>query len=379
MRAGCGPIYRSDTTCAVKVAIVHDWLVRYRGGEKVLEAICELYPEADLFTLIHEPGTVPAIIERRSLRTSFLQSLPGATRRYRNFLPLFPRAIESFDLRGYDLVISSSHSVAKGAQKPGGARHLSYVHAPMRYVWDRFDDYFGAGRARLTTRIAARAIRPWLQHWDRRSATGVDRFVANSHYIAEKVARIYGRQASVVHPFVEVPPGAPSAGRGDYFLWVGAAAPYKRLDLAIDAFAALKLPLWVAGFEVARPRGLASVPANVRLLGEVDGSDLASLYGGARAVVFTAEEDFGIVPLEAQAAGRPVIAYAAGGALETVNSRTGLFFFPQTPAALQGAVQRFEEWERSFIPSDARTNAARFSKAEFQRRFAAEVRALMNG
>jgi len=366
----------------VKIALIHDWLVRYRGGEKVLEAIYELYPEADLFTLLHRPGSVSPALERRLVRTSFLQKLPGVFSAYRNFLPLFPAAIESFDLRGYELIISSSHCVAKGVRKDGRARHLSYVHSPMRYMWDRFEDYFGPGRAPLPTRVAATAIRPWLQRWDRASARGVDRFVANSHYIAEKIAWLYGRQASVVHPFVDLrrfetlPPE--NAGRGGYFLWVGAWAPYKGLDIALRAFASLQLPLWVAGFETPSKVSLLAGVPNIRMLGEVSEAQLPALYHEARAVVFTAEEDFGIVPLEAQAAGRPVIALGAGGALESVDSRTGIFFFPQTAEALSGAVKRFESWERKFEPAEARANAARFSKEAFQRRFSAEIRALLD-
>ena len=366
----------------MKIALIHDWLVRYRGGEKVLEAIYELYPEADIFTLLHRPGSVSPALERRLVRTSFLQKLPGVYSAYRNFLPLFPAAIESFDLRGYELIISSSHCVAKGVRKEDGALHLSYVHSPMRYMWDRFEDYFGPGRAPLPKRVAAAAIRPWLQRWDLASARGVDRFVANSHYIAEKIARLYGRQATVVHPFVdlrrfETLPSA-SAGRGGYFLWVGATAPYKRLDIALRAFASLQLPLWVVGFEASSKGSSFAAAPNVRVLGEVSEEQLPALYHDARAVVFTAEEDFGIVPLEAQAAGRPVIALGAGGALESVDARTGIFLLPQTAEALSGAVRRFESWERKFSPADARANAERFSKEAFQRRFSAEVRALVD-
>jgi glycosyltransferase involved in cell wall biosynthesis len=366
----------------LKVAIVHDWLVRYRGGEKVLEAICELYPDADLFTLIHRRGSIPPALERRNIRTTFLQHIPGVHRRYRHLLPLFPSAIASFDLRGYELIISSSHCVAKGVHKPDGARHISYVHAPMRYMWDRFDDYFGPGQAPWPTRMAARTVRPWLQRWDRKSARGVDRFVANSHYIAEQIARLYGRPASVVHPPVDLKTFASlpldGLGQGGYFLWVGAPAAYKRLDVAIQAFASLKLPLWIAGFEVGSRRYSEPLAPNIRLLGQVSDGELAGLYRDARAVIFTAEEDFGIVPLEAQSAGRPVIAFGAGGALETVDDRTGIFYFPQKPDALAAAVKRFDAWERTFLPANARANAVRFSKETFQRQFASEVRALLN-
>lgn len=361
----------------MRVALVHDWLVTCRGGEKVLEAICELFPDAELFTLLHEKGSAPPAVERMRIHTSFLDRLPLARRRHRHFLPLFPAAIASLKLEGFDLVISSSHCVAKGAKKPDGARHLSYVHAPMRYMWDRFDDYFGPGRASAAVRAAARSLRPLLQAWDRESASGVDRFVANSHHIAQKIAELYGREASVVHPPVELErfAAAPLAGlgRGGYFLWFGALAPYKRADLAIEAFRRLSLPLWLAGSGQEEARLRRSLPPNVKLLGHVPDAELPALYRDARAYLFTGEEDFGITPLEAQACGRPVIAFGRGGALETVTERTGLFFTRQTPEDLCAAIGAFERWEEGFLPAEARANAMRFSRESFQRRFRSEV------
>jgi glycosyltransferase involved in cell wall biosynthesis len=365
----------------MKVALVHDWLVTHRGGEKVLEAICELYPGADVFTLIHQTGGVSKAIEAHPIHTSFLQRIPGIYSRYRYFLPLFPAAIERFDLSGFDLVISSSHCAAKGARKPKGARHLCYVHAPMRYMWDRYDDYFGPGRAWWPTRIAAFATRPMLQAWDRSSSERVDRFVANSLYIAEKVKNLYGRSAAVIPPpvelerFIRLP--LAGGGSGDYFLSVGALAPYKRLDIAIDAFRRLGLPLWIAGSGQEGARLGASLPSHVRMLGQVSDEELPSLYYNARAVVFTAEEDFGIAPLEAQASGRPVIALARGGALETITSRTGVFFPQQTSENLVEAVREFDRREKDFHPADARVNASRFTKQNFQRMFSSEIQRLM--
>lgn len=366
----------------MKVALVHDWLVSFRGGEKVLEAICELFPGADLYTLIHKKGTVSPLIEDRPIHTSFLQSVPGVFERYRHLLPLMPAAIASFRLPAYDLVLSSSHCVAKGIRKPEGARHLGYVHAPMRYMWDLFDDYFGPGRASPAVRVAASAARPFLQRWDRQSARGVDRFVANSRHIAAKIERLYGRPAAVVNPPVDVARFAATSlegvGQGGYFLWFGAFAPYKRLDLAIEAFAELGLPLWVGGSgqEAGRFR---SVPPNVRMLGHVPDEALPALYRDARALLFTGEEDFGLTPLEAQAAGRPVIALARGGALETVTERTGLFFREQSERALVEAVRAFDAWERAFRPEEARANALRFTKERFQRELWAEIEAVMAG
>jgi glycosyltransferase involved in cell wall biosynthesis len=365
----------------VKVALVHDWLVTLRGGERVLEALCELFPGADLYTLIHQPGTMPPAIENRRIYTSFLQQIPGIHTRYRHFLPLFPRAIESFHLEGYDLVLSSSHCVAKGIRKPPGAKHLSYIHAPMRYMWDLFDDYFGPGRASLPVRTAALAARPWLQRWDRRSSAHVDRFLANSRNIATKIRRFWDREAGVVHPPVDLERFCASpldgTGRGGYFLWLGAFAPYKRLDIALEAFRNLDAPLWVVGSgQDAAKLTSGPLPAQIRFLGNVPDSEVPALYRDARALLFTGEEDFGLTPLEAQATGRPVIAYAKGGVLETVTPRTGLFFSEQTPAALAAAVRQFDAWEAAFRPEEARAQAQRFAKQAFHRGILDEVETL---
>jgi glycosyltransferase involved in cell wall biosynthesis len=366
----------------VKVALVHDWLVTLRGGERVLEALCELFPSADVYTLIHQPGTMPPAIENRRIYTSFLQQIPGIHARYRHFLPLFPRAIESFQLQGYDLVLSSSHCVAKGIRKPPGAKHLSYVHAPMRYMWDLFDDYFGPGRASPPVRMAARAVRPWLQRWDRETSAGVDRFIANSRNIAAKIHRFWERDAGVVHPPVDLERFCASSlegtGQGGYFLWLGAFAPYKRLDIALEAFRTLDTPLWVVGSGQEASRLTSGpLPPHICFLGNVPDAEVPALYRNARALLFTGEEDFGLTPLEAQATGRPVIAYAKGGVLETVTPRTGLFFTEQTPDALAAAVRQFEAWETIFRPDEARAQAQRFSKAAFLRGILAEVEALL--
>ena len=367
----------------MKVALVHDWLVTNRGGERVLDALCELFPSADLYTLVYRKGSVSPRIEDRRIHTSFLQHIPGIQQRYRHFLPLFPRAIESFRLEGYDLVLSSSHCVAKGIRVPPTARHLSYVHAPMRYMWDLFDDYFGPGRASLPVRAAARAVRPWLQDWDRRSSAGVDRILANSHHIAAKIRRFWGRDADVVHPPVELSRfcAAPleGTGQGGYFLWLGAFAPYKRLDVALEAFAALGAPLWVVGTgqEAARLTS-GTLPPHIRFLGSVPDEALPGLYRDARALVFTAEEDFGLTPLEAQATGRPVIALGRGGALETVTAQTGLFFEEQTADSLARAVRDFDRWEQGFRPADARQQAQRFSVSAFQQAVGRHVETLLS-
>lgn len=363
----------------MRVALVHDWLITWRGGEKVLAQLAALFPQAELFTLLHEPGALPRELADRRVVTSFVDRLPLARKAHRHFLPLYPFAIRALSLEGFDLVISSSHCVAKGVSIPEGAKHLSYLHAPLRYMWDRYDDYFGPGRASLPVRAAARVVRPFFRRWDVASAEGVDRFVANSHHVARQIARRYGRQASVVPPPVELERFTATAleggGQGGYFLCVGALAPYKRVDLAIEAFRRLGQPLWIAG-SGQDAKVLRSLPPNVRALGQVTDAQLPALMRNARALIFPGEEDFGITPLEMSATGRPVIAYARGGALETLSPRTAVFFDEQTPEALMAAVQRFEAWEPGFVPADARAQASRFTADAFRAGIVAELTAM---
>jgi glycosyltransferase involved in cell wall biosynthesis len=354
-----------------RVAIVHDWLTGMRGGEKVLEGLLELFPRAEIFTLLHVPGSVSPAIESRTIHTSFVQRLPGVERRYRSYLPLFPTAVERFDLRGFDLVLSSSHCVAKGAR--ADAPHLSYCHTPMRYVWDQFGAYFGPGRAPLPTRMAARAFAPGLRSWDQRTAARVHRFVANSEHVRERIHRCYGRDATVVYPPVELERFQPAVAREDFYLVVSALAPYKRVDLAIEALRALGRPLVVVGSgpESERLRALAR-GADVRFTGWASDDEVALLLGRCRALLLPGVEDFGITPVEAQAAGAPVIAYGDGGALETVikpdengNGGTGVFFHDLTPKCLARAVERFESLR--FEPAVLLANARRFSRERFLR------------
>ncbi|HLT31780.1 MAG TPA: glycosyltransferase [Myxococcaceae bacterium] len=365
----------------MRVALVHDWLVTMRGGERVLDALCELFPQAELFTLIHRPGSVSARIEDRPITTSFLQRLPGIHARYRHALPLMPRAIGALELADFDLVVSSSHCVAHGVRVPDGAVHVSYVHSPMRYMWDLFDDYFGPGRAPLPVRAAASAVRPWMQAWDRNRAQALDHVVANSRFIAERIGRAWGREAAVVSPPVELErfTSLPleGTGEGGYFLWLGAFAPYKRLDVALEAFTRSGLPLWVVGGSAEEARAHGPLPGNIRFLGRVDDAEIPGLLRDARALIFTAEEDFGITPLEAMACGRPVIALGRGGARETVTDATGLFFPEQTAASLGAAVRSFESWEPSFRPERARAQALRFGREAFLQGISREVEAAL--
>lgn len=363
-----------------RVALVHDWLLTWRGGEKVLEAMAELFPSAPIFTLFHDPKDMPASVESHRIVTSVLDRLPGARSRHRQFLPLMPGAIRLLDVGEVDLIVSSSHCVAKGIRVPRGARHVSYVHAPLRYMWDRFDDYFGPGKASLPVRAAARALRPGLRLWDVFTSAGVDRFVANSAHVAAQVAERYHRTARVIHPpvelerFVDLP--LEGGGEGGYFLCLGALAPYKRIDLAIEAFRQSGRELWIAGSGQSS-QWLHDLPPNVKALGQVSDEALPALYRNARALVFPGVEDFGITPLEAQACGRPVIAFGQGGALETVTAKTGVFFREQSVDSLLTALAEFDAFEAGFEPADARAQASLFTRRAFQRALLGELSAAL--
>jgi len=350
----------------VKVALVHDWLTGLRGGERVLEQLCLLYPEADIFTLLHVEGSCGEIIERHRIVTSFLDRLPR--RGYRHYLPLYPLAIESFDLSAYDLVISTSHAVAKGARPGPRAVHVAYIHTPMRYVWDQFDAYFGKGRAGLLTRVAARAVAPVLRSWDVRSTSRAQTLIANSRFVAGRIRRFWGREAdAVIYPPVDTSrfvPAAEGPAAEGYALIVSALVPYKRVELAVRAFSRLKRPLWIAGDGPQRRRLQAAAGPSVRFLGALAPDALPRLYAGARFFVLPGEEDFGIAPVEAQAAGRPVLALGRGGALETViEGETGAFFAePAVPSLIEGiaAIDRLHP-----DPVRIRENALRFDVARF--------------
>ncbi len=354
----------------MRVALVHDWLTGMRGGEKVLEGLCELFPEADLFALVHEPGSVSGAIERRGVRTSFVQRLPGSPARFRRYLPLFPLAAESFDLSGYDLVVSSSHCVAKGVLRAPNALHVCYCHTPMRYVWDEAEAYLST--LPVAARLPARALGWMLRAWDRRTAGRVDRFLANSTEVAGRIRRHYGREATLVPPPVDLEQFRfPDAPREEFLLVVSALVPYKRVDLAVRACAARGWPLWLAGTGPERARLERMAGSATRFLGWVPDGELAALYRRARAFLFPGREDFGITPLEAMASGCPVVAYGAGGVLDTVvppggaEPPTGLYFAEATPEALAGAVDRLMRAEVTFDPAALRARAERFARPRF--------------
>ena len=361
----------------MRVALVHDWLLTYRGGEKVLEGLCEIFPEADLYTLIYKPGSTSPIIENRKIVTSFLQSIPGIYRRYRHSLPLMPYAIQKFDLSSYDLVISSSHCVAKGiylgnkkttSKKP---LHICYCHTPMRYIWDQYEDYFGPLHSSLLTRAAAGRIRKQLQAWDKKTADHVNYFIANSENVKDRIRRFYGRDAEVIYPPVDLDfygfePENSSDSPWGYYLIVTTFVPYKKTELAVQTFNRLKLPLKIIGTGPEERMLRRTAGPFVEFLGWQPDEIIRWHYGRAKALLFPGEEDFGIVPVEAQAAGCPVIAYGKGGALETVREgKSGLFFNQQTPEALEEAVRRFQT--TGFDRREIRNGVLRFHKKEFAR------------
>ena len=349
-----------------KVALVHDWLNGMRGGEKCLEVMCELFPDADLYTLIHKIGGLSEIIESMNIKTSFLQHLPFAQKNYRYFLPLFPLAIERFDFSKYDFILSSSHCVAKGVKKEKSVFHVSYVHTPMRYVWDQFDTYFRQSRTSWSIRMSAELIRPYLQRWDINTANNVDTFLCNSKNVRRKIFDYYGRESQVIYPPVNLSFFKPGEVKGNFYLVVGALAPNKRVDLAIDAFNMLKLPLKICGIGQDEGYCRSIAGKNIEFLGALSNKKLLKLYQQARALIFPGEDDFGITPLEAQACNTPVIAYASGGALETVTERTGIFFEEQEVESLCMAVEKMEDIWGDFNPESFEKQIERFGREKFK-------------
>ncbi len=363
----------------LRVAVVHDWLTGMRGGEKVLEAILELVPEADIFTLFHFEGSVSASIERHRITVSPLQNLAAGASDYRRLLPLFPWAVTGWNFAGYDLVISSSHCVAKGIA-PSGVPHICYCHTPMRYIWDRFDDYFPPERPVM--RFALDVIAPFLRKWDVETTYRVNRWVANSEFVRERIRRYYGAEAYVVHPFVDESFfSEPLEGdRGDYHLVVSALVPYKKVELAIDAAVKSGRRLVVIGSGPHRATLQARAHgSNVEFRGFVSDSELRRWLGRAQSLLYPGVEDFGITALEAMACGTPVVARREGGVLDSVVAgESGVFFDGDRVEGMIAAMAEAERraWDRDLI----RAHAAKFSTERFKTQFAAQAeRALQRG
>jgi glycosyltransferase involved in cell wall biosynthesis len=369
----------------VKVALVHDWLTGMRGGERCLEVFCEIFPGADLFTLVHRRGAVSPTIERASIHTSWLQSLPLATVYYRHLLPFFPLAIRQFQLTDYDLVLSSSHAVAKGVCRDGSPWHVCYCFTPMRYIWDQSPVYFPRARFSPVSWALLQALFRYLRTWDVKTSRSVDEFVAISDHIAAKIRAYYNRHAHVIPPPVDcgffTPDSSPRQHGASYYLIVSALVPYKRVDIAVEAFNRLRLPLVVIGVGPERPTLERQASSSITFLGWQPDAVVRDHYRRCEALIFPGEEDFGIVPLEAQACGKPVIAFGKGGALETViplngaglgatscRSPTGVFFYEASVDALCDAVAMCQRHATAFDPAAIRQNALHFDRPEFKAR-----------
>jgi glycosyltransferase involved in cell wall biosynthesis len=349
----------------VNVALVHDWLTGMRGGEKALEVICERFPDAELFTLVHVPGSVSPTIERHRPHTSFIQRLPLVRRFYRHYLPLFPTAIEQFDFDRFDLIVSVSHCCAKSIIRPARARHLCYCLTPMRYAWDQFDAYFGAARIGAVGNRLMRPMMARLARWDRDTADRVDRYLAISHYVAGRIGRYYNREATVVYPPVDTDFFQPDASVPESSaLVVSALVPYKRLDVAIEACRLAGVSLTIVGDGPERARLERVANGRVRFLGRRTDEEIRDLYRRSAVALLPGEEDFGIVPLEAQACGRPVVALGRGGACETVvPGETGVLVQDATADAFADGIRT--ALARRFDPVAIRRHAERFSRTRF--------------
>lgn len=349
----------------MRVAIIHYWLVAMRGGEQVIETLCEMFPDADLFTHVHVPGAISSTIEQHRINTTFVSRLPRPARLYKLYLPFMPMALEQLDLRGYDLIISSESGPAKGVIPPAGATHICYCHSPMRYIWNMSHDYQeGASQLR---RLLMMPFMHYMRLWDVFAATRVDAFAANSQTVAKRVHSYWRRQAEVIHPPVDVERFSPvsEAELGDFHLMVGELVRYKRPDLAVEAFSRSGRRLIVIGGGEMLSELRAKAGPTVTFLGHQPFSVLRNHYARCKSLIFPGEEDFGIVPVEAMASGRPVVAFGRGGATETVlDGVTGTFFKEQTVDALLDAVDRCESEELD--PAAAVAHSGTFGKEVFK-------------
>lgn len=368
---------------STNIALMHEWFTALAGSEKVVEQFCAMYPQADLFAVYADPAVVDKTdyLRGRNLRTTFIQNLPRAAKSYRSYLPLMPLAVEQLDMSPYDIVISSSHAVAKGVLTGPDQLHISYVHSPIRYAWDLQHQYLReSGLDSGPKAWLAKLLLHKMRIWDVRTVHGVDHFVANSHFIARRIKKVYGRDADVVYPPVDVDAFQMSEEKQDFYLTASRLVPYKKMDMIVEAFAATPhRRLVVIGDGPDMPKLKAKAAPNIEILGYQPFSELKKMMQQARAFVFAAEEDFGIIPVEAQACGTPVIAFGKGGALETVRSHgeqpTGVFFDEQSVPALRAAVDTFESRLEQFTALNCRRNAERFSIERFRTEFSSYVNA----
>lgn len=364
----------------MKIAIVHEWFVDWAGSEKVVEQIVRCFPSADLFSLVDflPEDSRDKLLGKRAA-TTFLQRMPFARSHLQWYLPWMPIAIEQLDLSAYDLIISSSHAVAKGVLTGPDQVHVSYVHSPMRYAWDLQHEYLRGSHGKGLTGLALRGLLHYLRMWDARTSHGVDAIAANSRFVARRVSKVYGRSAHVIHPPVDVERFTLTRAKEPFYVCVSRLMPYKRIDLAVEAFEELprsRLVVVGEGPEMKRLRRIA--PPNVELLGHQSDAAVRDLLQRARALVFAAKEDFGIVAVEAQACGTPVVGYGAGGLTETVvplgaNGPTGILFEQQTPSAVAAAIRKLEDNLHAFDPDVCRRNAEQFSIERFRHNFRAFV------
>lgn len=356
----------------MRIAIVHYWLVGMRGGEKVLEALCDIFPTADIYTHVCDLSVISDKIKKHRIQTTFIGALPYAKRMYKRYLPLMPMALEQIDLGAYDLVISSESGPAKGIIPTSPALHLCYCHSPMRYIWNMYNRYYDSSG--LMTRLMMPPMAHYLRTWDVATATRVDDFIANSTTVAQRIKSYYRRDAAVIHPPVDTAAFGPVAAAevGDYYLMVGELVSYKRPDLAVEAFNQMKAKLVVIGGGEMLDHLRKLAGPTVTILGAQPFDVLRHHYARCKGLIFPGEEDFGIVPVEAMASGRPVIAFGRGGATETVvNNKTGVFFQTQTTEALIDAVERMERLD--FNPTDAVSRAADFRRDVFVNHFRSYV------
>ncbi len=362
----------------MKVAIVHDYLNQMGGAERVVMAFHDIFPEAPIYTSIYDPERVDPAFRTMDIRTSFMQKLPLVTKHHQPYLPLYPFAMEALDLRGYDLVLSSSSAFGKGVITKPGTLHICYCHTPMRWCWN-YEEYVEREQLGKVARRVLPFLITGLRVWDQTSAMRVDDFIANSPVIAERIKKYYRREAVVIPPPVEASrfPATPATETEDYFLALGRFVPYKRFDLAIEACNRLQLPLVVIGKGRDEERLKRIAGPTIRFLGRLSDEEVIHYYRHCRAFLFPGDEDFGITPLEAQAAGRPVIAYGAGGALASVvDGVTGLFFREQTVESLVEVLATFKE--RNFDPDAIRNHALEFDTPRFQRRIMQFIEARLN-